>query len=81
MQVRNSDHTGCVARGWNSVVGIATTLRAGHSGGRNPLGGEIFHTRPDLPWGNGYRVFFPGVKRLGHGVDHPTHLAPRLKKE
>jgi len=25
--------------------------------------------------------FFPGVKRPGRGVDHPPHLAPRLKKE
>jgi len=24
---------------------------------------------------------FSGVKRLGRGVDHPPHLAPRLKKE
>jgi hypothetical protein len=24
---------------------------------------------------------FPGVKRPGHDVDHPPHLAPRLKKE
>jgi len=24
---------------------------------------------------------FPGVKRPGHGVDHPPHLAPMLKKE
>jgi len=24
---------------------------------------------------------FPGVKRPGLGVDHPPHLAPRLKKE
>ena len=24
--------------------------------------------------------FFPGVKRPGRGVDHPPHLAPRLKK-
>jgi hypothetical protein len=23
----------------------------------------------------------PGVKRPGRGVDHPLHLAPRLKKE
>ena len=23
----------------------------------------------------------PGVKRPGHGVDHPPHLVPRLKKE
>ena len=24
---------------------------------------------------------FPGVKRPERGVDHPPHLAPRLKKE
>jgi hypothetical protein len=24
---------------------------------------------------------FPGVKRSERGVDHPFHLAPRLKKE
>jgi len=24
---------------------------------------------------------FPVVKWPGHGVDHPPHLAPRLKKE
>jgi len=24
---------------------------------------------------------FPGEKRPGRGVDHPPHLAPRLKKE
>ena len=34
--------------------------------GSNPGGGEIFHTRPDRPWGppsllyNGYRVFLVG---------------------
>ena len=57
------------------------------SGGLNPGGGQIFRTRPDLSWGptsllyNEYRVSFPGVKRLGRGVDHPPHLASRLKKE
>jgi hypothetical protein len=25
--------------------------------------------------------FFPGVKQPERGVDHPPHLAPRLKKE
>ena len=25
--------------------------------------------------------FFPELKRLGRGVDHPPYLAPRLKKE
>jgi len=37
-------------------------LQAGRSGDRIPMGGEIFRTRPDRPWGppnlsyNGYRV-------------------------
>jgi len=45
---------------------------------------EIFRTRLDRQWGpssllyNGYWVSFPGVKRPGRGVDHPSH---RLKKE
>jgi len=39
------------------------SLRAGWSGDRIPMGGEIFRTLPDRPWGppnllyNGYRVF------------------------
>ena len=48
--------------------------------------GEIFRTRPDRPWSppsllyNGYGSF-PGLKRPRRGVDHPPHLAPRLKKK
>ena len=30
---------------------------------------------------NGYRLSFPGVNWPRRGVDHPPHLAPRLKKE
>ena len=48
--------------------------------------GEIFRTRPNRPWahpasytlGTGPLL---GVKRPGRGVDHPPHLAPRLKKQ
>jgi hypothetical protein len=53
----------------------------------NPAEGKIFHICPDQHWQscsflyNGYQLSFPGVKQLGHGVDHPTHLPPRLKKE
>jgi hypothetical protein len=53
----------------------------------HPMDGEIFRTRPDRPWGQpnlldrGYRLAFLGVKHPGHGVYHPPHLAPRLKKE
>jgi len=64
------------------------TTRYGLGGrGSNPGGGEIFLTHPDRPCGPpsllyiGYWVSFPGVKRPGRGVDHPPHLAPRLKKE
>ena len=48
--------------------------------------GEIFRTSPEWPWNphnllyNGYRLCIPGVKRPGHGVNHPPLLAPRLKK-
>ena len=58
-----------VVSGPGSSVGIATELRAGRSGDRIPVGGEIFRTCPDRPWGppsllyNGYRVF-PGGKEL-----------------
>jgi len=74
--------------GRESVVGIAS--RNGLDGpeiesrrGR----GEIFRTPPNRPWGpsnllyNGYRDSFPWANSLSRGVDHPTHLVPRLNKE
>ena len=62
------------------------SLRARRSGDRIPVGSEIFRIRPDQPWGppcllyNGYRVSFPGVKRLGHGDDHPTPSSAEVKE-
>ena len=50
-------------------------LRAGRSGDRIPVEGEIFHTCPDWPWGppsplyNGYRVFPGGKERPGRDAD------------
>jgi hypothetical protein len=37
--------------GWNGNQ-YMTLLWAGQSGDRIPVGGEIFHTRPDRPWGS-----------------------------
>jgi hypothetical protein len=53
--------------------------------GENLSRRNIFCTRPDRPWGPpnllymGYRTSFPGVRRLGCGIN-PTHLA-EVKKE
>jgi len=52
----------------------------------NPGGGEIFHTRPDCPWGpprllyNGNWVSFPEVKRPGRGVDHLPPSCAEVKE-
>jgi hypothetical protein len=54
-------------------------IRAGRSGDRIPVGGEIFSTRPDRPWGlpsllyNGYRVI-PGGKAAGAWSWLPTPI-------
>jgi hypothetical protein len=54
--------------------------------GSNPGRGEIFRTRPDLPWGppsllyNGYRVSISEVKRPGCGVNHPHPSSAEVKE-
>ena len=61
--------------GPGSSVGIATELRAGRSGDRIPVGGQIFRTCSDRPWGppsllyNGYWVFPGGKERPGRDAD------------
>jgi len=51
------------------------SLRAGRSGYRIPVGGEIFRTCPDRPWGppsllhNAYRVFPALYERPGRDAD------------
>ena len=73
-------------RGPGSSVGIATELRAGRSGDRIPVGGEIFLTCPDRPWGppsllyNGYRVFTEGKERPGRDTDPSTPSSAVVKK-
>ena len=61
--------------GPGSVVGIAIVYGLDGPGIESRLGGEIYRTFPDRPWGppsllyNGYRVF-PGVKeRPGRDAD------------
>jgi hypothetical protein len=71
--------------GRDSAFGISTALRAGRSGDRIPVGARFsapaqtgrgahptFYTM-----GTG---FFPGGKAAGAWLDHPTHIAPMLKK-
>ena len=59
-------------------VGIATTLRAGRSGDRIQVGGDIFRTLPVQPEDppsflyNGYRVSLLEVKRPGSGLSWPA---------
>jgi len=68
--------------GWDSIAGIATgyvldriLVEARFSA---PIQtGPGFHP-PFYTMGTGS---FPGVNPPGHGVDHPPHLAPRLKSE
>jgi hypothetical protein len=73
---------------WAAIAQSVQRLATGWTvRGSNPGVGEISRTRPDRPWGpasllyNGFRVSFPGVMWPERGVDHPPHLAPRLKKE
>jgi len=72
-------------RGRKSSVGIAT--RYGLDGpGSNSVEGRFSAPVQTGPGGNlaSYTIgtgSFPGTKRPGRDVDHPHHLAPRLKKE
>jgi len=72
--------------GRDSAVGIATRYGLDGPGIESRWGRNFQHlSRPalgptQLPilWVLG---LFPGVKRPGRGVEHPPHLAPRLKKK
>jgi len=65
---------------------MATHYGLGGTGDRIPVEASLF-----APLQNGSEAhptaytmetwFFQGVKEQGRGVDHPPHLAPRLKKE
>jgi len=60
-------------------------LRDGRSRDRIPVGARFsapFQTGPGahLASYNGYRVSFPGVKRPGRGVDHPSPSSSEVKE-
>ena len=71
----------------DSSVSIATELRAGRSGDRIPMRGEIFRTCPDRPWGptslmySGYRVFPGGKERPRRDADPSPPSSAVVKKE
>jgi hypothetical protein len=73
-------------RGLGSSVGIATDYGLEGPGIESRLGGGIFRTRPDRPWGtpsllyNGYRVI-PGIKRPGRGADNPPPSSAEVENE
>ena len=75
-----------IYRDRDSSVGIADSLQAGRSQDRIPVVARFsapIQTGPgahpaSYTMGTGS---FPGVKRPGRGVDHPLHLAQRLKEE
>ena len=54
--------------------------------GSNFGGDEIFHTRPELPWGPPSLLYtmstgsFPGVKRPRRSVDHETPSGTEVKE-
>ena len=62
-------------------------LRAGRSAGRIQVGGEIFRTCPDRPWGpssllyNGSRDFPGGRERPGRDADPSPPSSAVVKKE
>jgi hypothetical protein len=73
----------------DSSVGIATGYGLDDQGVafRVPVGSRIFSSRrrPDRLWGppsllsNGYRVFFPGLKRPGREDDHSPPTSVEVK--
>ena len=68
----------------DSSVGIATRYGPDSPAIESRLGGEIFCTRPDLPWDppsllyNGYRVF-PGGKEAGAWCWPPTPCSAEVE--
>ena len=66
--------TGSISRGYGlEGPGIESQWRRDFSYPSKPALGPTLY--------NGYRVYFPGVKRKERGVYHPPNLTSRFKKE
>ena len=73
--------------GRDSSVGITILYGAGRSGDQIPVGARFSAPVQTGPGAHPascavglYRVFFPGLKRTGYGVDHPPHLSSEVKE-
>jgi len=72
--------------GLDSSIGIATRYGLDSPGIASRYGARFaapLQTGPrahPTSYAMGARSF-PGIKRPGRGIDHPPHLAPRIKKE
>ena len=71
--------------GWDSSVDIATRYGLNSPGieyrcRRDFMNPSIRALGPTQPAIQGVPII-PGVKRRGHGINYPPHLAPRLKNE
>jgi len=70
----------------NAFTWYSDSLRAGRSGNRIPLWGEIFRTRPYLPWdppascAMRYRVSCAREKRPGGSIEHPPSPSAEVKE-
>ena len=74
-----------VVVGWDSSVSIATRYGMDGPGIESQWGASFSAPVQTGPGAHAVSYTmstgpFPGVKRPGRGVDHPLHLAPRLKK-
>ena len=64
----------------DSVVGIATHYGLDGPGMDSQWGRGLPHPPPSVLY-NEYCVYLQVLKRPRRGADHPSHQAPRLKKE
>ena len=73
----NNTENGC---GGGKGSRFSDLLQAGWSGNRIPVEGQIFRIRPHRSWEPQRVPGLSGVKRPGHGVDHPPPSSAEIKE-